>query len=58
MTNWLVQEGYPVVNVTLNSINSTAIVYDLKQTYFLLSSDLVQKKEYFNLHFYLFLLFK
>lgn len=40
MTNWLTQEGYPVVNVTMVENRSRGkIVYELKQSMFLLSQN-------------------
>jgi hypothetical protein len=46
MTNWLTQEGYPVITVTRNLIESNdTIVFDLKQKYFLLYESNKKPKE-------------
>jgi hypothetical protein len=46
MNNWLIQEGYPVVNVTREiSESNKTIVYNLKQKYFLLSQTKNDSKE-------------
>lgn len=47
MTNWLTQEGYPVVNVTMREDRSRGkIVYELKQKMFLLSQNRQEVKKY------------
>lgn len=46
MTNWLTQEGYPVVNVTMVEDRSRRkIVYELKQSMFLLSQNRQEVKK-------------
>jgi hypothetical protein len=43
MTNWITQEGYPVVNVTRKFVKNK-IIYELKQEYFLLLKPINVKK--------------
>jgi aminopeptidase N len=43
MTNWITQEGYPVVNVTRRTVRNK-IVFEIKQEYFLLSKPKKIKK--------------
>lgn len=46
MTNWITQEGYPVINVTRSEDKSrNKIVYDLKQNTFLLSQSKQEVKK-------------
>lgn len=44
MTNWLTQEGYPVVNVTMTE-SKGKITYELKQSMFLLSQNRQEVKK-------------
>jgi hypothetical protein len=45
MHNWLIQEGYPVININkvIDEANKT-IIYELKQKYFLLTQTAPVKK--------------
>lgn len=46
MTNWITQEGYPVVNVTMIEDRSrNKIIYELKQSTFLLSQNRQEDKK-------------
>lgn len=44
MTNWITQEGYPIIHVTkVENKNSLHFTYKLRQEYFLLSQPQVKK---------------
>ncbi|RNA18560.1 aminopeptidase N-like [Brachionus plicatilis] len=44
MTNWITQEGYPIIHVTrVENTNQSTITYKLHQEYFLLSQSKVKK---------------
>ena len=46
MTNWITQEGYPVINVTMIEDRSrNKIIYELKQSTFLLSQNRQEDKK-------------
>ena len=55
MTNWITQEGYPVVNVTMIEDRSrNKLIYELKQSTFLLSQNRQEMKKYSKNYCYIY----